>query len=50
LSLNPRSRLSGGLEKEWMMQHTSLAGAAPRITFTNDFHELVRGDLAPDAR
>lgn len=29
------------------MQHTSLAGAAPRITFTNDFHELVRGDLAP---
>jgi hypothetical protein len=29
------------------MLHASLAGHPPRITFTNDFHELVRGDLAP---
>jgi len=29
------------------MLHKSLAGQPPRITFTHDFHELVRGDLSP---
>jgi hypothetical protein len=32
------------------MHYRSWIGRPPRITFTNDFHELVRGDLVPGRR
>jgi len=32
------------------MQYRSWIGRQPRITFTHDFHELLRGDLVPGCR
>src|SRR4051812_23844410 len=32
------------------MHYRSWLGRSPRITFTHDFHELVRGDLVPGCR